>query len=369
MTVELVDIEERDRRWLNIRRAMEQSGLDGILVVSDGQLERRGSIRYVSNALAGAYTTLMWHYVIFPLKGEPKAINIKGGWIEDIRALPLRGGWVPESEPYALSIADLIRESDIETGKIGIEGDSMPLSAYHRLAEELPEVTFRPSNIVRELMRVKSPAEIKLVEMGVEMMDKAYGACLEFARTGITWNDITSEVCRTLYQWGAEDIGGYPLSRSTEIIKPGDSYNLYPEAQAAGGYWIQLGRLISFGEPKKELRAAWDLNIKAQERGAKKLRPGQTGADVMRAINDTLKGSKYTGAPRSSGHAIGLDILEKPYLSLDDETVFEPGMVVSIHPVFSPPVDSFEANADMFVVTEDKPLKLSTIGPEIVVIH
>ena len=90
--------------------------------------------------------------------------------------------------------------------------------------------------------------------------------------------------------------------------------------------------MISFGEPEKELRAAWELNIKAQERGAEKLRPGQTGADVMKAINDTLKGSKYTGAPRGSGHAIGLDILEKPFISLDEETVFEPGMVVSIEP-------------------------------------
>ena len=89
----------------------------------------------------------------------------------------------------------------------------------------------------------------------------------------------------------------------------------------------------------------------------------------MRAINDSLKGSKYTGAPRSSGHAIGLDILEKPYISMDEEIKFEPGMVVSIHPVFLPPVAAFEANADMFVVTEDKPLKLSKITPEIVIIR
>jgi Xaa-Pro aminopeptidase len=128
---------------------------------------------------------------------------------------------------------------------------------------------------------------------------------------------------------------------------------------------MQFGRLISFGEPEKELRAAWELDIKAQERGAEKLRPGNTGADVMRAINDTLKGTKYTGAARGSGHGIGLDVLEKPYISLDDETVFESGMVVSVHPVFYPPVAAFEANADMFVVTEDRPRKLSKITPEI----
>ena len=368
MALDTVNRLERDRRWKNIRDKLAQSDLDGILIVSDGQLERRGSVRYVSHTDPGAYTTLMWHYVVFPREGEPKAINIKGGWIEDARSLSFRGGWVPESEPYAPIMADMIRELHIDKGKIGIEGDSMPLPVYQRLVRELPDATFESSDTVRVLMRIKSPAEIKLVEKGVEMMDRAYEACLKFARPGKTWNDVTSEVCRVLYHFGAEDIGGYPLSRSTNIIKPGDTYNLYPEAQAAGGYWIQLGRLISFGEPQKELRSAWELNIRAQELGAEKLRPGNTGADVMKAINDALKGSKYTGAPRSSGHAIGLDILEKPYLSLDEDTVFEPGMVVSIHPVFSPPVAAFEANADMFVVTEDRPRKLSPISPEIVVI-
>ena len=369
MVVNGIGLEERDRRWHNLRLSLERAGLDAIIVVSDGQLERRGSIRYVSNADAGAYTTLMWHYVLFPLKGEPKAINLKGGWIKDIRPLSVRGGWVPESEPYASVLADFIRELNIEKGNIGLEGDFMPLPVYQRLVKELPESAFKTEFIVHKLKRVKSPAEIKVVEMGVEMMDKTYEACLDFARPGTTWNDITGFICQTLYRWGAEDIGGYPLSRSTDIIKPGDSYNFYPEPQAAGGYWIQFGRLISFGEPKKEVRDAWDLNVNAQERGAEKLRPGHTGADVMRAINDSLKGTGYTGAPRSSGHAIGLDILEKPYISMDEEIMFKPGMVVSIHPVFSPPVAAFEANADMFVVTEDKPVRLSKISSEIAIIR
>jgi Xaa-Pro aminopeptidase len=357
-------LEERDRRWSNIRRELERNCLDGLLVVSDGQLERRGSFRYVSNA----YATLMYGYVIFPSKGEPIGIYSRGGWITDRRALPLRGGWVTESEPYAPVIADAIKELNLDKGCIGIEGDFLPVPVYQRLVRELPETTFRSSNIIHELKMVKSSEELKLVENGVEMVDKAYETCLEIARVGKTWNEITSEICKTLYHWGAEDIGGYPLSRSTNLIKPGDSYNLYPEAQAPGGHWMQFGRLISFAEPKKEIRAAWELDIKAQERGAEKLRPGNTGADVMKAINDALKGSKYTGALRGSGHGVGLDIIERPFISLDDETVLKPGMVISIHPVFSPHPEVFEACADMFIVTEGKPRKLSKITPKIKVL-
>jgi len=357
-------LKERDRRWSSIQRELEKDGLDGLVVVSDGQLERRGSFRYVSDA----YAALQYGYVVIPVKGEPIGVYSRGGWIKDRRTLPLRGGWVIESEPYASSVAKVIRELNIEKGSIGIEGDFLPVPVYKKLVEELPEATFTQSNIVHELKMVKSSAEIKLIENGVEMVDKAYEACLEFARPGRTWNDVTSEVCRVLYQWGSEDIGGYPLSRSTDVIKPGDTYNLYPEAQAAGGHWMQFGRLLSFGEPKKELRAAWELDVKAQERGAEMLKPGNTGGDVMRAINEALKGSSYTGAPRGSGHAVGLDIIERPFISLDDETVLKLGMIVAIHPVLAPHPEIFEACADMFVVTEGKPRKLSRITPELKVL-
>jgi Xaa-Pro aminopeptidase len=357
-------LKERDRRWSNIRRALENNGLDGLLILSDGELERRGSFRYVSDI----YTWLQYGYVIFPAKGEPIALSSKDGWIKDRRPLPVRGGWVIESEPYASFVADAIRELTLEKGTIGIEGDFLPAPVYQKLLAELPEATFTPSNIVHELKMVKSPYELELIEYGVEMVDKVYEACIEFARPGRTWNDVTSEVCRLLYQWGTEDIGGYPLSRSTDVITTGDTYHLYPEAQAPGGHWMQFGRLLSFGEPKKAVREAWELDIRAQEDGASKLRPGNTGGDVMRAINESLKGSPYTGAPRGSGHAVGLDIIERPFLSLDDDTVITPGMIIAIHPVFTPHPGVFEACADMFLVTEDTPRKLSRIRPEIKVI-
>jgi Xaa-Pro aminopeptidase len=364
-----IDLEERDRRWQRIRQALERNGLYGIIVVSDSHIERRGSLRYVSNWAGGASATLMWHYIVFPLKGNPVAINIKAGWIDDRRMLSLRGAWVPESEPYAEEIIRIIRDLDITNGNIGIEGDFLPVPVYLKLIKELPRAKFRQVNVIHELKRVKSPAEIRAIEEDVEAVDSVFEACLRFARPGMTWNDITSELCRNLYRMGAEDIGGYPMPRSNNVIKTGNSYNCYPEPQMRWGYWMQFGRVISFGEPSKELSEAWELNIRAQEAGAATLKAGNTGGDVMRAINDSLKGKKYSGAPRSSGHAIGLDILERPYISLDEELEFLPGMLVGIHPVFTPPNPAFEANADLFVVTKDRPRKLSGITPEIKVIR
>ena len=163
-------LEERDRRWTNIRKEIERCGLDGLLVITNGQLERRGSMRYVADTNA----KLLYGYVVFPLKGDPIAIfgsSSRGGWIKDKRTvLPMRGGWVTESEPYAPVVAEAIKELNIENGCIGIEGDFMSLPVYQRLVKELPQVTFKPANIIHELKMVKSPEEISLVENGVDMV-------------------------------------------------------------------------------------------------------------------------------------------------------------------------------------------------------
>ena len=359
-----VSLKERDRRWSNIRRELEHQGLQALIVVSDGHLERRGSLRYVSDVNG----MLRYGYVIFPVKGEPVGIYNKGGWIEDRRSLPFRGGWVIESEPYAGFLADILREFNIEKGRIGIEGDFLPAPVYERLIKEMPAATFVGSDIIHELKAVKSPEELKVIEDGAAMVDQAFASCLEFVRPGMTWNDVTCEVHRLLYQAGSEDIGGYPLSRSNDPMGMGDIYNHYPEPQAPGGYWMQFGRLIAFGEPDKKWRRAWELDIQAQEKGAEALKAGNTGGDVMRAINESLKGSPYTGADRGSGHGVGLDIIERPFIALDDETVLKPGMVVAIHPVLTPPPSVFEACADLFVVTEGKPRKFSCIAPHMVII-
>jgi Xaa-Pro dipeptidase len=359
-----VSLKERDRRWSDIRQELENQGLAALIVVSDGHLERRGSLRYVSDVNG----MLRYGYAVFPVKGDPIGIYNKGGWIEDRRTLPFRGGWVVESEPYALFLADVLRELNLERGCISIEGDFIPAPVYERLIRELPDATFTRSDIIHQSKAVKSPEELNIIEEGAAMVDKAFASCVEFVRPGMTWNDVTCEVHRLLYQAGSEDIGGYPLSRSNSTMVQGDIYNHYPEPQAPGGYWMQFGRLISFGEPDKEWRTAWELDVKAQERGAEALRPGNTGGDVMRAINEALKGTPYIGADRGSGHGVGLDIIERPFIALDDETVLKPGMVVAIHPVLMPPPPVFEACADMFVVTEGKPRKLSRVTPEMKVL-
>ncbi len=98
------------------------------------------------------------------------------------------------------------------------------------------------------------------------------------------------------------------------------------------------------------------------------MKPGHTGADVMKATNGALRGTQYTAALRGCGHGVAPGVLEKPFISFDDETILQPGMVMTIHPIFSPPYAYPVLVADTFIFSEDVPRKLSMTSPEIKVI-
>ena len=91
-------------------------------------------------------------------------------------------------------------------------------------------------------------------------------------------------------------------------------------------------------------------------------------SDISHAVQAYVEKDGFSVVRDFVGHGVGLDIIERPFISLDDETVLKPGMVVAIHPVLTPHPEFFEACADMFVVTDGKPYRLSKVSPEIKII-
>ena len=73
--------------------------------------------------------------------------------------------------------------------------------------------------------------------------------------------------------------------------------------------------------------------IAADAAGAAAAVPGVTAAEVDRATRAVIEEAGYGEWYRHrTGHCIGLDTHERPFLSVEDETVLEPGMTFTIEP-------------------------------------
>ncbi len=121
-----------------------------------------------------------------------------------------------------------------------------------------------------------------------------------------------------------------------------------------GGYGSELERTMIIGEPTSKMERMFKVMCKAQEAAADALRPSNTCANVDKAANKVIREAGYwENVKHHTGHGIGLQGHEPPYLDQDNDRKLKPGMVVSLEPgVYELGYAGFR-HSDTLVVTED----------------
>jgi Xaa-Pro aminopeptidase len=130
-----------------------------------------------------------------------------------------------------------------------------------------------------------------------------------------------------------------------------------------GGYHSELERTMIVGEPGSEFVKYFEAMLVVQESAFRALRPGRTCADVEADVRREIEQLGLAHLTRHhTGHGMGLEGHESPFLDLGDQTVIEPGMVFSIEPgLYVPGVAGFR-HSDTAIVTEDG-MELATYYP------
>jgi Xaa-Pro aminopeptidase len=99
------------------------------------------------------------------------------------------------------------------------------------------------------------------------------------------------------------------------------------------GYCSDFGRTVYLGEPDEEFVRCHEIVIAAYRAGVAAAVPGATAAGVDRATRAVIEDAGYGQRYRHrTGHCIGLDTHERPFVSVEDETVLAPGMAFTIEP-------------------------------------
>ncbi|MGH2525508.1 MAG: M24 family metallopeptidase, partial [Actinomycetota bacterium] len=113
---------------------------------------------------------------------------------------------------------------------------------------------------------------------------------------------------------------------------PGDAVVL-DFGGVANGYFSDITRTVFVGEPGEEELRVYEVVASAQQAAFEAVRPGVLSQDVDRAaravITDAGYGERFI---HRTGHGIGLEIHEPPYIVEGNETPLEPGMTFSDEP-------------------------------------
>lgn len=250
--------------------------------------------------------------------------------------------------------------------KVGLDKDDITLAMYEGIKEHVPDATFfSVQDPCVEIRKIKEPEEIKLIKKAVEIADKAFLHILEYIRPGLTEAEVALEL-----EFFMRRLGG--TRNAFDTILASGKRSALPHGVATNktiqagdivtmdfgtvyqGYHSDLTRTIILGTPDARQQEIYDLVLKAQEDVFKQIQPGMRGSEADSLARNIIKEAGYgENFGHGLGHGVGLEIHERPRLSLCDETILEPGMVVTVEPGIYLSGWGGVRTEDMLVITPD----------------
>jgi Xaa-Pro aminopeptidase len=366
--------EELAKRHEIVRGKMRERGLDLLLIAADMNIHKRGHVRYMT----GYCTMDYYSYVLFPLEGEITFYGHYRGYARWAKALCgiTKSAFTPfgeEEEVGASHVVKLIK--DMKPKSVGLVGGyTIPTVLYKALVSALPDVRIEEaSDIIAQCRIAKGPYEIGMVQKAAKVVDKAYKTYLDTVRPGRREYEVILEVMRTVYNEGGEGGiylftgGSVPHSRHENMayrkIQTGDTLYFTSEISGPGGYWSQIGRMVSLGKREPEVEKAVKDFLEARKAALEELVPGSTVSRFIRKFLEIQAKLGYKSFDDQYGHGMGLDITEQPFITVDNQTVIKNGMVIALHPKFD--LGRFSVRVcDTYLVTKDGPKNLYSIPEE-----
>ncbi len=217
----------------------------------------------------------------------------------------------------------------------------------------------------------KSPAEIALMQRVKDMTLEVHKAAASILHEGITTVEVTEFIARAHRKVGAPgsyfcivlfgEATAYPHGVSyVQTLKQGDVVLIDTGCQLKG-YISDITRTYVFGQISERQRYVWNAEKAAQLAAFEAAQLGVPCAAVDAAARKSLEangfgpGYKLPGLPHRTGHGIGMDIHEWPYLVGSDSTPLDVGMCFSNEPMICIPGEFGIRHEDHFYMTETGP--------------
>ncbi|MGH2636358.1 MAG: M24 family metallopeptidase [Actinomycetota bacterium] len=269
--------------------------------------------------------------LVLPALEQPAAESAPGAG--GVELMPWRDG----EDPYELT-ARVLR-----SGRYAISDQTWAshlIALEHATADCLFVAAGRA---LPPLRAVKDDDEISRLRGAARGADAAFGEVVELSFAGRRELDVAADLDRLLRLHGHERVeftivGSGPNAASPHHgaserrIQPGDAVVL-DFGGRAGGYCSDITRTVFVGEPDDERRTVYEVVRTAQQAAFDSVRPGVAAQDVDRAaravVIDAGFGELFV---HRTGHGIGLEVHEPPYIVEGDETTLRPGMTFSDEP-------------------------------------
>lgn len=332
---------EHETRVTALQQAMR---LEGIAAV---WLDASTSLVYFLGHALGLSERI--HGALIFAEGEP--LHVSPTFEEPkLRSLLRKPGpvatWEEDEDPYALIAAEVSRRCG--PGAVLALDEATPWLFAAPISAAMGGRVVPAKPLVSALRQVKSAAEIAIIQTAMTASWQVQRAVWQGLRPGMS----TTEVCAFI-DAAHRALGMAPLFSAVQFgeatayphgvpypqqLAPGDMV-LVDLGATLHGYRSDITRTYVFGTPTPRQRALWEHERAAHAAAFAAATVGATCEAVDRAARDSLvaagfgPGHAVPGLPHRTGHGLGLDVHEEPFIVKGNRTPLAAGMCFSIEPM------------------------------------
>jgi Xaa-Pro dipeptidase len=284
-----------------------------------------------------------------------------------------------EQEGAALeALTQAVVDSGLAGSQLGIEPLRMRSFEQSLLEATLEDVRFRSADRAISALRMhKEEAEIANMQRAAEIAEDALKATLPLIKIGMTELELASELSAQILRAGSEPetpfspiVASGPNSAmghatpGERALGPGDSLILDWGA-AHRGYMSDITRSFFVGEPSDQFVEIHEIVERANAAGREAVRPGVTCGSVDQVTRSAIMEAGYAEYfHHRTGHGLGLEAHEPPFIRDGEETLLETGMTFTVEPgIYLPGRGGVRVEDDM-VVSDEGGVSLTSLQRE-----
>ncbi|MCP4186118.1 MAG: aminopeptidase P family protein [Gammaproteobacteria bacterium] len=338
-----IAVEEYYSRLGKLRELMAEANIDAFYLDASTSLRYfTGLICYPSERLHGAIITANELFYVCPAFEEEKT---KAGLLIDGELILWQ-----EHEVPTLAVVETVLKSTGENPSLAVD-DQTPFFTADGLQKASARIRIlNGGSLITACRRIKSTHELSLLRKVKAITLKVQKAAAEILYEGIDTRDVQTFLDDAHIACGMDGrstfkivLFGKPTAYPhgvpyPQTLKEGDMV-LIDTGATLHGYHSDITRSYVFGEPAQRQRELWELEQAAQlaafqaaQIGASCSAPDSAARKVITAAG---LGPDYQipGLPHRTGHGVGMDVHEHPYIVKGNELPLAAGMCFSIEPM------------------------------------
>jgi Xaa-Pro dipeptidase len=343
-----------------LQKKLKEDNLNGVILVPGSNL------RYYTGSQSMMMERIFMLFI--PDNGEPHLVVPDFEVGDFLKKRMVLHKWNDKDGP-SLSLREVSSQLHIG-GRWGVEGrvPFMFLNPFTKYAT--PEfVDAEP--VLQSIRVIKDDAEADILRKSARILEKSYLNLNNFLKPGITEIELAKRITADIYSNGAElvlsliqageraaDPHSLPSSRKIRQNEP----IVIDISSTYGGYFADITRTVAVGRGAR-FEHHYDCVLSAQEQAINASKPGATVGSVDAAARDLLRKDQLAEYFLTrTGHGLGLDIHEAPYIVPDGKEILAQGMVHTIEPgVYIRENLGIRIEDDLLITTNDHHVMTSMV--------